>query len=85
MPDENPTPDPAHLFDVAECEVLHLLTKGDQPIWSPDDLGRVLMDRIKASDAIGALRRAGLIHQTSDGHVFAAHAGVRAMQVCQAV
>jgi hypothetical protein len=66
--------------EMIERDVLYMLT-GDAPIWSVDDLGRVLEDRVAAIDAVGGLRRAGLLHQTSDGHVFATHAGLRAVEM----
>lgn len=67
--------------DEIERDILYLLTAGDAPIWSVDDLGRAIDDRIAAIDAVGGLRRGGLIHQTTDGHVFAARAGVRAVGI----
>jgi hypothetical protein len=79
MPDENPTHDSLSL-ETHERDVLFMLT-GDQPLWSPDDLGRALDDRIAALDAIGGLRRGGLAYRTTDGFVFASNAGVRAVAV----
>jgi hypothetical protein len=82
MPDES-SQNPADVFDVAERSVLYLLTdpKDNQPVWSPEDLGRALTDPMRALDAISGLRGAGLIHQTTDGFVFASRAAVRMVQM----
>jgi hypothetical protein len=82
MHDETIT-DPVRAFNMAQRDVLYFLTNPDdyQPVWSIDDLGRVLDNSVGAVDAVGELRRAGLIHQTSDGHVFATRAGVRLVQI----
>jgi hypothetical protein len=78
MPDENPIRElPPEMI---ERDVLYMLT-GDAPIWSVDDLGRVLEDRVAAIDAVGGLRRSGLLRQTTDGYVVATHAGVRAVEM----
>jgi hypothetical protein len=75
---ENPTRElPPEMI---ERDVLYMLT-GDAPIWSVADLGVALDDRVAAIDAVGGLRRSGLLHQTTDGHVFATHAGVRAVEM----
>jgi len=50
-------------------------------VWSIEDLGRALDNPVGAVDAVGELRRAGLIHQTGDGHIFATRAGVRLVQI----
>lgn len=77
------TTDPVRAFNVAQRDVLYFLTNpGDcQPVWSVEDLGRALDNPVGAVDAVGELRRAGLIHQTSDGHVFATRSGVRMVQI----
>jgi hypothetical protein len=82
MHDET-TIDPVRAFNMAQRDVLYFLTNPDdcQPVWSIEDLGRALDNPVGAVDAIGELRRAGLIHQTSDGHVFATRAGVRMVQI----
>lgn len=77
MSDENPTPYPAERFDQLELLTLHLMTGDDQPIWSVEDIGRELEDPGGVEDAIRGLRTTGLIHQTSDGHVFATRAAWR--------
>jgi hypothetical protein len=83
MPDPETIQDPAAAFDMAERTVLYMLTdpKDNQPVWSPEDLGRVLGNPMRALDAIGGLRRAGLIHQTTDEFVFASRAAVRMVQM----
>ncbi|MGA2454720.1 MAG: hypothetical protein ABSG93_14480 [Solirubrobacteraceae bacterium] len=79
----NPTPDPAERLDRIEQDVLYLLTgmKGEQPIWSIEDLGREVEHAEDADIACRGLQQAGLIYRTSDGHVFASRAGVRAVQM----
>jgi hypothetical protein len=77
------TIDPMRAFNMTQRDVLYFLTNPDdcQPVWSVEDLGRALDNAVEAVDAIGELRRAGLIHQTSDGYVFATRAGVRMVQI----
>lgn len=83
MPDEQPIRDIAAEYDALERDLLYLLTEPDgiQPIWSVDDLGRALEQPARAVDAVRCLRGAGLIHQTSDGYVFATRAGARMVQI----
>jgi Mn-dependent DtxR family transcriptional regulator len=83
MPDEQPIPDLAAAFDRLERDMLYLLTEPDgvQPIWSVEDLGRVLEQPANATDVVHGLHRDGLIHKTSDGFVFATRAGVRMVQI----
>jgi hypothetical protein len=64
---------------------LYELTAGSEPIWSVEDLGRSIEDAIGAVDAVAGLRAAGLIHKTTDGFVFATHAGHRAVTMIGAV
>jgi hypothetical protein len=82
MPGE-PIPDPVEQQDMAERDVLHLLTGegGSQPLWTLPDLGRVLESEDDAEVAVDALHRAGLLYKTGDGFVFASRAGVRAVQM----
>jgi hypothetical protein len=77
---ENPTQDEKS-SENPERDVLYLLTDGKEPIWSVDDLGRAIEDPIGAIDAVSELLCAGLIHRTSDSHVFATHAGYRAVEM----
>jgi Mn-dependent DtxR family transcriptional regulator len=83
MPDEHPISDPAAVLDRVERDVLYLLTEPDgiQPIWSVEDLGRAMEQSGYTVDAVHGLHRAGLIHKTSDGFVFATRAGVRMVQI----
>jgi hypothetical protein len=82
MHDETIT-DPVRVFNMVQRDVLYYLTNPDdcQSLWSVEDLGRALDNPVGAVDAVGELRRAGLIHQTSDGYVFATRAGVRIVQI----
>ena len=73
-------PTPAERLDMGERDVLYLLTDGDQPLWSVDELERAMEDHC-AVDYVHGLHRAGLIHRTSDGFVFAARCGVRAVEI----
>jgi hypothetical protein len=81
MPDENPTRDVAAELDAVERDVLYLMIDSDymQPIWSVDDLGRAI--NRPAVDAVRELRGAGLIHQTTDGFVFATRAAWRMVEI----
>jgi hypothetical protein len=74
--------DQARSFDVMERDVLYLLTEpGDcQPLWSAEDIGREIESK-EPTTPIAGLLRAGLIHRTSDGFVFATRAGVRMAQL----
>jgi hypothetical protein len=69
--------------DAIERDVLHMLTGqgGAQPLWSVPDLGRAMESDDDAEVAVDALHRAGLIHKTADGFVFATCAGMRAVQM----
>ena len=80
---DQPTPDPVEEQDASERDVLHLLTGqgGAQPLWILPDLGRMLESEDDAEVAVDALHRAGLLYKTTDGHVFASRAGVRAVQM----
>jgi hypothetical protein len=77
-----PTPEPS--LDALQRHVLFLLIE-DQPIWTMDDLGRAIDDPVGAADAVGYLRRAGLVCKTSDGHVFATRAASEATALIGAV
>jgi hypothetical protein len=82
MPDEQPTPDPHDDSTQTEADVLVLLTDphGRRP-WSVEEVGREIESQIDASDALAALYRAGLIHRTNDGFVFATRAAIRASEL----
>ena len=79
MPDENPTP--AERWDAQERDVLYLLTGDDLPIWSAEDIGRSIEQPRSAEDIVRTLRSDGLIHQTSDGYVFATRAAFRLVEM----
>jgi hypothetical protein len=83
MPDAKPTPDLALESDELKRDILYLITEpGDnQPLWSVEDIGRAMDQPLDAADAISELRRAGLVHRTSDGFVFATRAAVRHIQM----
>jgi hypothetical protein len=75
MPDENPTPDRTRGdrdFGDMELSVVYLLTDPErQPtVWSVPDIGREI-DYFDPESIVYPLRRAGLVHKTSDGFVFA--------------
>ena len=72
---------PGERYDALEQMVLYLMTDGEQPIWSVEDIGRDLDDPAGAQDAVRGLRTAGLVHQTSDGFVFATRAGCRMVEI----
>jgi hypothetical protein len=78
---DEPTPD-ERLTD-AERDVLYLLTTPEdgEPLWSVQDVGREIESARDAEIAVNGLLRAGLIHKTYDGFVFAARAGVRTVQM----
>lgn len=69
-------------YDILEREVLYLLTDPDHyhPVWSPEEIGREL-DTYDPMAAINPLVRAGLIHRTSDGFVFAARPAARMVEL----
>jgi hypothetical protein len=79
---EQDTRTPAERHDALERDVFYLLTEPDdgQPLWSVEDIAR----EAETDDPmvpIHGLLRAGLIHQTTDGYVFATRAGVRVVQI----
>jgi hypothetical protein len=80
MPDPDDTCTLAERYDVRERDVLYLLTNG-LPIWSVEDIGRDIEDEAGAEDAVRGLHRAGLVHRTSDGFVFATRAGFRMVEI----
>jgi hypothetical protein len=81
MPDEQPIfigKDHAAL----ELDIIYLLTDpdGNQPLWALEDLARELNEP-EAISYVRRLQEAGLVHRTSDGHVFASRAAVRQVQL----
>jgi hypothetical protein len=82
MPDQERIHDPLRKARETERDILYLLTdlEDNQPLWTLEDLGREMGER-EIIDYIDPLRRAGLVHCTSDGHVFASRAAVRHIQM----
>jgi hypothetical protein len=82
MPDEQPIRSPLERARDVEREILYALTdpEDNQPLWTLEDLARE-MGEPEINDYINPLRRAGLVHCTSDGHVFASRAAVRHIQM----
>jgi hypothetical protein len=82
MPDQHPIPDLAERARRTELEIVYLLTNPDdnQPLWTLEDLARE-MDESDILSYIAPLQRAGLVHRTSDGHVFASRATVHQIQL----
>jgi hypothetical protein len=72
---------PAERYDAMERDVVYLLTGDDLPIWSVEDIGRAIERPSGAVDTVRNLRAAGLIHQTSDGFVFATRAAFRLVEM----
>jgi hypothetical protein len=83
MPDAQPTPSLHEDPRYTEREILYALTSpcDGQPLWSLEDLGRELGDRIAVEDALQQLHSAGLIYRTTDGFIFATRAAVRLIQI----
>ena len=82
MPDEQPTPDPLDKARQIERDILYLLTEleDNQPLWTLEDLARE-MEEPGITDYVRPLQRSGLVHRTSEGHVFASRAAVRHIQM----
>jgi len=81
MPDEQPT-FIGKDHEAIELNIVYLLTdpEDNQPLWALEDLAREL-DEPEALHYVRMLQRAGLVHRTSDGHVFASRAAVRQVQL----
>jgi hypothetical protein len=82
MPDEQPTLRQRDDIEAVQRDILYALTEPDdnQPLWTIEDLAREMEDR-GVIDNVNALHRAGLVHRTSDGYVFASRAAVRHIQL----
>jgi hypothetical protein len=82
VPPETQPDDPAAKIDRTEGSILEILVGSERPgLWSIAELGLEIGDEITAIDALEALHRAGLIHRTSDGFVFATRAAIRASEL----
>jgi hypothetical protein len=80
---ENPIQQPADRLATAERDVLYALASedGKQSIWTIEELGREVGNPEDARIAVRSLHSAGLVHQTSDGYVFASQAALYAVQM----
>lgn len=58
-----------------------LIDPNGSQLWSVAEVGREIGDELKAVDALESLHRAGLVHRTSDGVVFATRAAIRASEL----
>jgi predicted transcriptional regulator len=84
MPAPQPIPmTEAEQQDHTDAVILEALLDSDaQRPWSVDEVARLLNDPIDASDGLGRLVRAGLVHR-HDGFVFASRAALRADEIAQ--
>jgi hypothetical protein len=82
MADEQPIPDPLEKARALERDILYLLTDPEdiQPLWTLEDLAREL-EEPDITSYVRPLQCSGLLHRTSDGHVFASRAAVRHIQM----
>jgi hypothetical protein len=81
-PRHQPKLDPAAESDRIESIALEVLIgSGQSGLWSVADVALEIGDELKAIDALKALHRAGLIHRTSDGFVFATRVAIRANEL----
>jgi hypothetical protein len=82
MPDEQPTLRERDDINAVQRDILYLITEPEdnQPLWTIDDLAREMDDRA-VIDKVNELHRAGLVHRTSEGYVFASRAAVRHIQL----
>lgn len=75
---QSPELSPAQREDHIDMLVLEMLLDRDaQRPWSVDEIARELDIPEEASDSVGRLARAGLVHR-QDGFVFASRAAIRA-------
>ncbi len=66
----------------SEWDVLELLLDDDtQRPWTMSEIEREIGSQVVAADALAGLDRAGLIHRTSDGFVFASRPAVHYHQI----
>jgi len=73
-------PDPAAEADRIESTIFDMfIGPGGSGLWSVEEVGREIGGQV--ADALEALYRAGLIHRTSDGFVFATRAAIRASEL----
>lgn len=81
---DQPTPmSEAEQQDHTDGVILEALLDDDaQRPWTVDEVASEIEDPTAASDSLGRLARAGLIHRC-DGFVFASRAALRAAQIAQ--
>jgi hypothetical protein len=82
MPDQPRTLNPREEVQQSQRDILDLLTEPEASacLWTVDELVREMEDPC-VSDSVDALYRAGLVHRTSDGFIFASRAAVRHTQL----
>jgi Mn-dependent DtxR family transcriptional regulator len=82
MPDEKRISEVAAETNQAQLEILYLLadTNDGPALWTVEEIAREL-DNHDAVDLINELQRAGLIHRTSDGFVFATRSALKQIQL----
>jgi len=79
MPDQQPSPETRDRSKYAtNGTVLDLLIEDeDQRPWTHHELALEIGSSVVVGDAIANLHAAGLVHETSDGFVFAARAAIQ--------
>lgn len=82
MPDQPPALNPREAVRQSQRDILDLLTELEvgSSLWTLDELVREMEDPC-VGDSVNALHRAGLIHRTADGFIFASRAAVRHTQL----
>lgn len=82
MPDSQPMASRDRDPDEVNRDILYALTEPDEhrPLWTIEELARELGDPC-IIDHVNELDRAGLIHVTADGYIFASRSAVRHIQM----
>jgi len=82
MPDQPRTLNPREETRQSQRDILDLLTESEasSALWTVDELAREMEDPC-VGDSVDALHRAGLVHRTADGFIFASRAAVRHTQL----
>lgn len=83
MPDQQTSPEtPDRAKNATNATVLDLLIEDEnQRPWTHDELALEIGSSVVVEDAIANLHAAGLIHETSDGFVFATRAAIQFEQI----
>jgi predicted transcriptional regulator len=76
VPMNNTERTPMQPIWASEWSVLELLLGDEQRPTTMQEIAREIGNSVIASDAIASLGRAGLIHRTRDGFIFATRAAV---------